>query len=204
MCYSECMSENLRATVRAIKASGATSLSAIAKALQDRGIRTPAGNTTWHRAQVSRLLAGDEPASTEPTTSTESAQIELRTADDVTFCQVLDFPAPVTAELGFFVEDTPEQFSTTERVTPALEPEPLPSDSVAVEITADHAFLPTGEDGNVGPGWEHAADTERVEQGRRLMVPRAMADWLHDHRQAVILPAGAAIPPYCPSGTPGQ
>lgn len=41
-----------RQPVRAIKASGATSLGAIAKALRDRGIRTPAGNTTWHRAQV--------------------------------------------------------------------------------------------------------------------------------------------------------
>jgi hypothetical protein len=50
------MSEDLRAMVRAIKASGAASLGAIAKALQSRGIKTPAGATTWHRAQVSRLL----------------------------------------------------------------------------------------------------------------------------------------------------
>ena len=50
------MSEDLRAMVQTIKASGATSLGAIAKALQDRGIKTPAGATTWHRAQVARLL----------------------------------------------------------------------------------------------------------------------------------------------------
>lgn len=50
------MSEDLQAMVRTIKASGITTLGAIAKALQDRGIRTPAGAPTWHRAQVSRLL----------------------------------------------------------------------------------------------------------------------------------------------------
>src|SRR5262245_28604656 len=56
------MSEDLWATVRAIRAAGATSLGAIAKALQDRGVRTPAGATTWHRAQVSRLLVDGESA----------------------------------------------------------------------------------------------------------------------------------------------
>ena len=75
---------------------------------------------------------------------------------------------------------------------------------VAVEITADHAFLPTGEDGNVGPGWESAPDTERVTQGLRLMVPRDMAAWLRAHKQAVILPAGASIPVYVRPGTPGR
>ncbi|SEP47311.1 hypothetical protein SAMN02990966_06831 [Rhodospirillales bacterium URHD0017] len=56
MCYSYRMSEDLRATVRAIKGAGFSTLGAIAKALQDRGIKTPAGSATWHRAQVSRLL----------------------------------------------------------------------------------------------------------------------------------------------------
>lgn len=71
-----------------------------------------------------------------------------------------------------------------------------PDDAVPIEITADHVFLPTGDDGNVGPGWETAGATERVKQGRRLLVSRAMADWLRGRKLATILPAGASIPPY--------
>ena len=40
-----------------IQRAGVTSLSDIAKALQARGIRTPAGKTNWHAGQVARLLA---------------------------------------------------------------------------------------------------------------------------------------------------
>jgi hypothetical protein len=79
-----------------------------------------------------------------------------------------------------------------------------PFDSVAVEITADHVFLPTGEDGNVGPGWESAGQTERIKQGRRLMAPRDLADSLQGRRQAVILPPGASIPVYFRPGQPGR
>ena len=57
-------------------------------------------------------------------------------------------------------------------------------------------FCPRGENGNVGPGWDSEDHTERVEQGRRLMVPRAMADSLRGRKQAVSLPPGASIPVY--------
>jgi DNA invertase Pin-like site-specific DNA recombinase len=40
-----------------IQNAGVTSLSDIAKALQARGMRTPAGKTNWHASQVARLLA---------------------------------------------------------------------------------------------------------------------------------------------------
>ncbi|SEP51296.1 hypothetical protein SAMN02990966_07924 [Rhodospirillales bacterium URHD0017] len=58
------MNDDLRTTVQAIKASGITTLGSIAKALQRRGIKTPAGATTWHRAQVARLL--DDAPAVEP------------------------------------------------------------------------------------------------------------------------------------------
>jgi hypothetical protein len=54
---------SLRETVRAIVRSGVTTLGAIAKALQDQGVRTPSGASKWHRAQVSRLPADDAAAS---------------------------------------------------------------------------------------------------------------------------------------------
>jgi DNA invertase Pin-like site-specific DNA recombinase len=39
-----------------IQAAGVKSLSGIARALQARGIKTPAGKDVWHARQVSRLL----------------------------------------------------------------------------------------------------------------------------------------------------
>ena len=44
----------LREAVRTIKGEGATTLGGLAKALQDRGIRTSSGATKWLRAQVAR------------------------------------------------------------------------------------------------------------------------------------------------------
>jgi hypothetical protein len=79
-----------------------------------------------------------------------------------------------------------------------------PFEAVAIEVTADHLFLPTGEDGDVGPSWETAPETERVRQGRRLRVPRAMADCLIDRRQARMLRLDESIPAYFRPGTPGR
>jgi DNA invertase Pin-like site-specific DNA recombinase len=45
-----------RAVVREIQASGVATLSGIAKALEARGVRTPAGRSTWQAVQVSRLM----------------------------------------------------------------------------------------------------------------------------------------------------
>jgi len=47
-----------RKVIADIRASGVTTLTAIAKALEARGVRTPAGRETWQAVQVSRLLAG--------------------------------------------------------------------------------------------------------------------------------------------------
>lgn len=49
--------EPTRMVIADIQAAGVSSLSGIAKALQARGIRTPAGKTEWHARQVSRLLS---------------------------------------------------------------------------------------------------------------------------------------------------
>jgi DNA invertase Pin-like site-specific DNA recombinase len=46
-----------RAVIADIQRSGVTTYRAIAKALQARGVRTPAGRTAWQHTQVSRLLA---------------------------------------------------------------------------------------------------------------------------------------------------
>ena len=46
-----------RAVLGDIQRSGVLTLSAIAKALEARGIRTPAGNANWQPVQVSRLIA---------------------------------------------------------------------------------------------------------------------------------------------------
>jgi DNA invertase Pin-like site-specific DNA recombinase len=46
-----------RAVIVDIKRSGTTTLAGIAKALEDRGIKTPAGRSTWAPMQVSRLIA---------------------------------------------------------------------------------------------------------------------------------------------------
>lgn len=44
------------AVVREVQKSGVTSLAGIARALEARGVRTPAGRTQWQSVQVSRLL----------------------------------------------------------------------------------------------------------------------------------------------------
>jgi hypothetical protein len=164
-----------REAARAIVRSGVTTLGGIAKALQAQGVKTPSGASKWHRAQVSRLLAGDAAAPAE-----RLANVSMPDAPQT--LTNLNRPPPGTGSAA----------NTT-----------APVDAVAVEITADHVFLPTGEDGNIGLGWESAADTERVKHGRRLMVPRAIADSLQGRRQAVILPDGASIPVYFRPGTPG-
>jgi DNA invertase Pin-like site-specific DNA recombinase len=46
-----------RAVIAEIKRAGRSTLAAIAEELEARGVRTPAGRSTWAPAQVSRLLA---------------------------------------------------------------------------------------------------------------------------------------------------
>jgi DNA invertase Pin-like site-specific DNA recombinase len=46
-----------RAVIADIQRSGVTTYRAIAKALQARGVRTPAGRSVWQHTQVSRLMA---------------------------------------------------------------------------------------------------------------------------------------------------
>jgi DNA invertase Pin-like site-specific DNA recombinase len=46
-----------RAVIAEIQRTGAGTLKAIAQELEARGVRTPAGRSTWAPAQVSRLLA---------------------------------------------------------------------------------------------------------------------------------------------------
>jgi DNA invertase Pin-like site-specific DNA recombinase len=48
---------DLAPTVRELQASGVTSLSALARALTERGVPTARGNDAWSPAQVSRVLA---------------------------------------------------------------------------------------------------------------------------------------------------
>jgi len=55
--YARAGSENVRAVVRDIQASGVTTLKGIAAALQARGVRTPRGYVEWKPAQVARLLS---------------------------------------------------------------------------------------------------------------------------------------------------
>lgn len=165
----------LREAARAIVRSGVTTLGGIAKALQAQGIKTPAGVSKWHRAQVSRLLAADAAAPLEVAEQSTKVSMSSETGDDAANKQL--------------------NGRSSEDPTSA-------ADAVAVEITADHVFLPTGDDGNVGPDWETAGITERVKQGRRLMVPRDLAESLQGRKQAVILPAGASIPVYFRPGTP--
>jgi hypothetical protein len=47
----------LRPTIEALQAAGATSLEGIARTLNERGIRTPRGTGQWEPVQVWRLLA---------------------------------------------------------------------------------------------------------------------------------------------------
>jgi hypothetical protein len=79
-----------------------------------------------------------------------------------------------------------------------------PLEVLGIEVTANHLFLFTGEDGDVGLGWETACETERVRQGRRLRVPPAMAESLMDRRQARMLRPDESIPVYFRPGTPGR
>jgi hypothetical protein len=48
---------NIVAIIRDIELSGVNTLSGVARALEARGIRTPAGNTNWQPVQVSRIKA---------------------------------------------------------------------------------------------------------------------------------------------------
>lgn len=45
------------AVIREVQKSGVTSLAGIARALEARGVKTPAGRSQWQPVQVSRLLA---------------------------------------------------------------------------------------------------------------------------------------------------
>jgi hypothetical protein len=46
-----------RTVIAEIQRAGHSTLAAIARELEARGVRTPAGRSTWAPAQVSRLLA---------------------------------------------------------------------------------------------------------------------------------------------------
>jgi hypothetical protein len=48
--------ETTRAVIRDIQASGIKSLAGIARTLQTRGVKTPAGRSEWQPVQVARLL----------------------------------------------------------------------------------------------------------------------------------------------------
>lgn len=48
---------NLLPVVESVRAAGATSLRAIATALEARGVRTPSGKVQWHAATVARVMA---------------------------------------------------------------------------------------------------------------------------------------------------
>jgi hypothetical protein len=54
--YAAKANETTRAVIRDIQASGVTSLAGIARILQARGVKTPAGRPEWHAVQVGRLL----------------------------------------------------------------------------------------------------------------------------------------------------
>lgn len=55
--YAAEASAGTRQVIADIRASGISTLTGIAKALQARGIKTPRGNATWQAAQVARLVA---------------------------------------------------------------------------------------------------------------------------------------------------
>lgn len=55
--YAAKANATTQAVIREIKASGIDTLAGIARTLQARGIKTPAGRTEWQPVQVSRLLA---------------------------------------------------------------------------------------------------------------------------------------------------
>ena len=55
--YASAANAKTRTVIADIRASGVTTLAAIGKALEARGVRTPAGRETWQPVQVARLLA---------------------------------------------------------------------------------------------------------------------------------------------------
>lgn len=55
--YAAKANETTRAVIRDIQASGITSLAGVARILQARGVKTPAGRPEWQAVQVGRLLA---------------------------------------------------------------------------------------------------------------------------------------------------
>jgi len=55
--YAAKANAGTRQVIADIRASGVSTLTGIAKALQARGIKTPRGNATWQAAQVARLVA---------------------------------------------------------------------------------------------------------------------------------------------------
>jgi hypothetical protein len=54
--YAMKANATILAVIREVQSSGVDSLSGIARALQARGIRTPAGRFEWQAVQVSRML----------------------------------------------------------------------------------------------------------------------------------------------------
>jgi DNA invertase Pin-like site-specific DNA recombinase len=55
--YAAKVNATTLAVIREVQSSGVETLAGIARALQARGIKTPAGRTQWQPVQVSRLLA---------------------------------------------------------------------------------------------------------------------------------------------------
>jgi hypothetical protein len=56
MARANASAATLAPIVRELQASGVTSLNAIADALNERGVPTPAGSHHWYASQVARLL----------------------------------------------------------------------------------------------------------------------------------------------------
>jgi hypothetical protein len=54
--YAAKANTTTRAVIVDIQRSGVSTLAAIAKALEARGVRTPAGRANWQAVQVSRLM----------------------------------------------------------------------------------------------------------------------------------------------------
>jgi hypothetical protein len=55
--YAAKANATTRAVIVDIQRAAVSTLAAIAKTLEARGVRTPAGRSTWQPVQVSRLLA---------------------------------------------------------------------------------------------------------------------------------------------------
>jgi DNA invertase Pin-like site-specific DNA recombinase len=54
--YATKANATTRAVITDIQRSGVSTLAGIAKVLEARGVRTPAGRSTWQPVQVSRLM----------------------------------------------------------------------------------------------------------------------------------------------------